>query len=201
MCPRPTGHTFAPRTSRAQTKGRVKRVIRYMRESFWSGRRFVIIVDLNGQARAWCVKANGRVHGTTQTVPAEQATLERLQPRSERKRVEHLLGTMRKVSRDSFVSWGSSRYGVPWQWLVSQVVLKDRGSHLEIWTTLGGRCICGHPKSLIPGATMRIPGQYDGLGLNEPKQGFESLALRVSAPEVETRQLSVYEALAGGANG
>lgn len=191
----------ACRPRRAQTKGRVERVIRYVRENFWPGRRFVNIADLNEQARTWCVKANRRVHGTTQAVPAEQLAQEGLQPLPERKRVEHLLGTMRKVSRVSFVSWGGSRYGVPWQWAGSQVVVKDRGSHLEIWTAMGDQCICRHPKSLLPGATVRIPGQYDGLGLDRPAHALEPLALRVPAPEVETRPLSAYEALAGGANG
>ena len=191
----------ACRPRRAQTKGRVERVIRYIRENFWPGRRFVNIADLNEQARAWCAKANRRVHGTTQEVPAEQLALERLQPLPERKRVEHLLGTVRKVSRDGFVSWGGSRYGVPWQWAGSQVVVKDRGSHLEIWTAMGDQCICRHPKSLLAGATIRLPGQYDGLKLDGSTRTSEPLALRVPAPEVEMRPLSAYEAVAGGANG
>lgn len=188
----------ACRPRRAQTKGRVERVIRYVRQNFWPGRRFVSLADLNEQVRAWCAKVNRRVHGTTHAVPAEQLARERLQPPPERQRVEHLLGTVRKVSRDGFVSWAGCRYGVPWPWAGSQVVVKDRGHHVEIWTVTGERCLCRHPRSLVPGAVVRIPNQYDGLPLNGPTRALEPVARLVPAPEVEVRPLSAYEALAGG---
>ncbi|HEY8345988.1 MAG TPA: hypothetical protein VIL07_01780, partial [Symbiobacteriaceae bacterium] len=75
----------------------------------------------------------------------------------DRWRVEHLLGEVRKVSRDAFVSWDGSRYGVPWQWAGSQVVVKDRGGYVEIWTAHGDRCIYRHPKSLVKGADRAHP--------------------------------------------
>jgi len=34
-------------------KGRVERAIRYVRESFWAGRRFTTLEDCNRQALAW----------------------------------------------------------------------------------------------------------------------------------------------------
>lgn len=69
---------------RAQTKGKVERPIRYLRESFLYGRTFLSDADLNAQALHWLeTVANARVHGTTKTVPAERFTTEeqpRLQP-------------------------------------------------------------------------------------------------------------------------
>ena len=185
----------ACRPRRAQTKGRVERFIRFLRENFWPGRRFTDLADLNAQVQSWCGKVNRRIHGTTQAIPAQQLAQERLQPLPDRKRVEHLLGEVRKVSRDGFVSWEGSRCGVPWQWAGSQVVVKDRGGYVEIWTACADRCIYRHPKSLIKGAAIHVPGQYDGIPLNNATRPWEPIAFRVVAPDVQVRPLSAYEAL------
>ncbi len=69
------------RPYRAQTKGKVERPIRYLRESFLYGRTFLGDADLNAQAVHWLeTVANARVHGTTKEVPAVRfATEERAQ--------------------------------------------------------------------------------------------------------------------------
>ncbi|MBT9260402.1 MAG: IS21 family transposase [Clostridiales bacterium] len=188
----------ACRPGRAQTKGKVERLIRYVRENFWPGRRFTDLADLNEQARAWCDKANRRVHGTTSQIPVEQLAKEALQPVPERERLEHLVGETRKVSRDGFVSFGGCRYGVPWSWAGAQVVVKERGPYVEIWSAAGDHLIHRHPRSLIPGSIIRIPEQYTGLPLTGPVHSLEPVARRISAPEVEVRPLAVYEAMAGG---
>jgi transposase len=65
------------RPYRAQTKGKVERPIRYLRESFLYGRTFVSDADLNAQVEHWLATvANQRVHGTTQAVPATRFAAE-----------------------------------------------------------------------------------------------------------------------------
>ena len=67
---------FAPRSCRpyrAQTKGKVERPIRYVRESFFYGREFVSDADLNEQADRWAEgTANVRLHGTTGERPLDR---------------------------------------------------------------------------------------------------------------------------------
>ena len=67
---------FAPRSCRpyrAQTKGKVERPIRYVRESFFYGRSFANDADLNEQAARWLEStANVRRHGTTGERPADR---------------------------------------------------------------------------------------------------------------------------------
>jgi len=51
-------YRFEPRpvaVARGNEKGRVERAIRYIRDSFFAGRRFTDLDDLNAQARAWCL--------------------------------------------------------------------------------------------------------------------------------------------------
>jgi transposase len=61
------------RPYRAQTKGKVERPIRYLRDSFLYGRTFLSDADLNAQVLEWLATvANARQHATTQWRPAEQ---------------------------------------------------------------------------------------------------------------------------------
>lgn len=65
----------ACRPYRAQTKGKVERPIRYLRESFLYGREFIGDDDLDEQRGRWLEgTANARVHGTTHEVPRERFT-------------------------------------------------------------------------------------------------------------------------------
>jgi transposase len=61
----------ACRPYRAQTKGKVERPVRYLRESFLYGRTFLGDADLAAQCTDWLATvANVRVHGTTHEPPA-----------------------------------------------------------------------------------------------------------------------------------
>jgi transposase len=78
----------ACRPYRAQTKGKVERPVRYVRQSFLYGRSFAGDADLNAQALAWLARvANVRHHATTKEVPQarferdERALLRPLAPR------------------------------------------------------------------------------------------------------------------------
>jgi transposase len=77
----------ACRPYRAQTKGKVERPIRYVRQSFLYAREFTGDGDLNAQARLWLdTVANVRIHATTTEQPAvrfgrdERAVLTPLAP-------------------------------------------------------------------------------------------------------------------------
>jgi hypothetical protein len=72
---------------RAQTKGKVERFIRYLRESFWVPlfsrlAQEGLIVDretANLALKRWLREvANARIHGTTDPIPAERLVSERL---------------------------------------------------------------------------------------------------------------------------
>ena len=67
---------FRPRACRpyrAQTKGKVERPIRYIRNNFFYGREFLNDEDLNEQARLWLEgTANRRWHGTTRERPVDR---------------------------------------------------------------------------------------------------------------------------------
>ena len=67
---------------------------------------------------------------------------------------------------------------------------------VEIWS--GQERLAIHPRAHRRRQRLTLPGQWDGLvnGDSGPKR--EALAVQVSAQQVESRSLDVYELLAGG---
>ena len=68
--------SFTPRACRpyrAQTKGKVERPVRYLRDNFVYGRTFANDADLDQQRRRWLDEvANVRVHATTRERPRDR---------------------------------------------------------------------------------------------------------------------------------
>lgn len=194
---------FTPRSCRpyrAQTKGRVERVIGYLKQHFWPGARFTDRTDLNRQVQAWVAEvAHQRVHGTTGRRPAELLAEERphLTPLRTTAAFAPLLQEERRVSRDGYVSYGSSRYGVPWRYSGRYVAVHASETEVEIRD--GDRVIARHPRALLPGMTLPLPGQYQGAPLGGASRPCPPLAVQIAGPDVEVRSLRVYEALLAGA--
>lgn len=109
---------FAPRACkpyRAQTKGKVERPFRYIRQDFFLGRRFRNLGDLNAQLRHWLdTIANVRLHGTTQRIVAEHYAEEKpsLQPLPATL-FNGVIRLERRVSHEGLVSVGGNYYSVP----------------------------------------------------------------------------------------
>ncbi len=89
---------FTPRACRpyrAQTKGKVERPVRYLRENLVYGRAFLNDADLAQQCADWLARvANARRHATTQERPSERFARDeraRLQPLPARRYVSLVL--------------------------------------------------------------------------------------------------------------
>ena len=106
----------ACKPARPQTKGKVERMVRYVKENFFVRyRAFDSFEDLNQRLHAWLTtEADARVHGTTKQVVSEsfrteQAFLHPLrQPRFETAYIE-----TRRVSWDAYIDVKGNRYSVP----------------------------------------------------------------------------------------
>lgn len=183
---------------RAQTKGRVEAGVKYVRNNFWPGVRFVDEADLNRQAQAWVDGiANVRLHGTTHERPVDRLAVERsclgVLPGPER--VRPFLREERRVARDGYVQWDRGYYGVPWTWAGKMVEVQTGADTVEIWS--GDERIAVHPRAVKPGQRFTLPGQWAGLVAGDQRPSREALAAQVPSVEVKRRPLAVYEALAG----
>jgi len=104
------------RPYRPRTKGKVERMVDYVKDNFLNGRDFKGLNDLNTQSITWLDNtANVRLHGTTGQRPYDLWLTERTQL-LDWKQVRPYFSAAkldRKVGTDSFVSFEKSRYSVP----------------------------------------------------------------------------------------
>lgn len=182
------------RVRRPQTKGKVERLIDYVKDNFLPGRQFTDLEDLNLQALEWCNHVNSKVHGTTGQIPLEALKYESLQVLPDKVIRDKYRWETRKVTRDGFVSFDGARYGVPWQYSGKELRVRICGDFFEAYD--GEVIIAHHKVEHISGRIVWLKGQYQGLA---EKNGIAvpfSYA-RKTETSVEIRPLSIYDEIAG----
>jgi len=186
------------RPRRAQTKGRVERAIKYIRDNFWSTARFTDLDDLNRKALEWVASvADVRLHGTTRERPADRLAQERplLGPLPATESLATFLREDRQVGRDGYVQWEQSWYGWSCEWAGRNVQVQPHPDLIELWA--GNQRLIVHPRATRPGQRFRAPGQWAGLSLDDRPPVKEPLAVQIPSVQVQTRSLKVYEELQG----
>ena len=191
---------FRPRACqpyRAQTKGKVERVIQYIRGNFWNGLQYTDLTDFNQQAWQWLTTvANVRTHGTTGAVPLERWPHEQLAPLHARPPYDTSVITYRQSSRDCFVSYAGNFYSVPATYVHQQLCLRVTETGDLFITHPDGHQIAHHRVSMGRHARIVDATHYHGLAPNcapPGKVGARQVAPTVlDAPQVAIRPLSVY---------
>ena len=119
------------RPYRGQTKGKVERTVRYVRENFFMGLNFENVTELNQLAINWCEKVNHKIHSTTQERPYERLNKEHLNPLIR----EYLLPTknLRKVEKDCLISFKGNQYSVPPEYILKEVTVHQEKNLLKIY--------------------------------------------------------------------
>ena len=98
------------------TKGKVERLIRFVKDNFLVDRVFGTISDLNRQAIDWCDRHNGAYHRATDCVPQQrhgQICSRNLSLLPETDEVRMYLCPLRRISFDGFINYEGRRFGVP----------------------------------------------------------------------------------------
>ena len=113
------------------TKGKVERLVRFVKENFLAGRVFTNLTELNYQALQWCNQQNSCYHRAIDCVPNEvhqrscwevASVLENSQP------VMFYLCPERLITFDGFVSYEGRRFGVPY-WYTKKVCRIQRSEY------------------------------------------------------------------------
>lgn len=183
------------RVRRPQTKGKVERLVRYVKENFFPGRSFTDLEDLNRQAQVWCRDADSKPHGTTGKIPLQELVTEELLPLPSQDVQNRYRWETRKVTREGLVSFDGIRYGVPWQYSGKEVQVRLSSGQVEIY--YGEVLLAKHPVQYHAGKIVWLSGQYQGLA---ERKGIAAPypAARQQEVQVETRPLSFYDRLLGG---
>lgn len=110
------------------TKGKVERLVRFVKENFLQGRSFWNLTDLNRAALEWCQKQNTVYRPSSGWVPEEihkSNCLSNLKSVKETFELRRYLCPERKISYDGFVTYENHRFGVP-VWYSGQTARVER---------------------------------------------------------------------------
>ena len=128
------------------TKGKVERLIRFVKGNFLAGRSFTNIIDLNDQALEWCAAQGARYRRAVDCVPSEEhasACLAGCRPADESV-LEDYLCPVRKISFDGFVNYEGRRFGVPYWYGERACRVNREGRVLHIYSLGLDRELAAH---------------------------------------------------------
>lgn len=188
---------FVPKVCKArrpQTKGKVERLVHYVKDNFLPGRTFTDLNDLNLQVVNWCRKADSKVHGTTGLIPIKELKKEPLLPLPDQDTRDRYRFETRKVSKDGFISYDGVKYGVPWQYAGKELRVRLCNGKFQAFN--GPVSIVEHKASCISGRISWLPGQYQGLVQRNGIPISPSCGKQIPK-DVEIRPLHIYDQLVG----
>ena len=179
---------------RPRTKGKVERMMEYIKDNFLNGRTFIDLEDLNTQSRKWLDEtANVRIHATTGRPPAELFAKESLIPYSSVAAYRISERTLRKVDSEGFVNYDRSRYSVPPEHVGKTVIVQQEDRVITV------RCqdlvLVEHDLASRPGSCVVKPEHIRQLcELSLQRKEVPTAHWTVTfQQEVQTPSLETYE--------
>ena len=150
------------------SKGKVERGFQYIEDHFISGNQFEDFIDLYSKLKDFQNTWNNKIHSTTKATPMELFEKEKpgLSPLPESRYVG-VTEEIRKVSYDCLLSYGGSRYSVPWMFAGKQVWIRvSKGYLLNIYSQ-NNKLIAVHDLSKVKGGVIINPEHYRNKRLND----------------------------------
>ena len=129
------------------TKGKVERLIRFVKENFAAGRSFDNVTHLNAAALEWCAKQGSRYRRAVDCVPLEEHAAgcsSRATPLEMTPELSMYLCPRRKISFDGFVSYEGRRFGVPYWYSGKACRVSRDGGRLHIYSDDMGQELAVH---------------------------------------------------------
>jgi len=169
------------------TKGKVERLVRFVKENFLVGRVFWSITDLNRAALAWCNEQNDCYHRATANIPQEchfSKCVETIRPLEMSPVFLVYLCPERRISFDGFVNYEGRRFGVPYHYTGStaRIMRKDDmiyiysadmkqllTTHDVTWSKRDQFCTEQYVELNQPEEFPTMPVKSEIVGLPEPK--------------------------------
>lgn len=143
-----------------ESKGKVENVVKYVKRNFLAGRTYHNPEALNAEVLQWLEKTgNGKVHGTTRLIPAEEFETERkylLPYYGEPVRPEDGMKEYH-VRKDNTVQYRTNYYSVPagtYRNRDTVVWLQENEGHVELYDKETGKLICRHGTCLEKGRNI-----------------------------------------------
>lgn len=133
-------------------KGKIERLLGYVRQNFWPLRSFADLADVNRQAREWRDQvANQRPHRETRQRPDERHRPDALRPLPELD-PDYRDTAQPLAHRDLRVCFDGNRYCVPARWVGARLTLKADSSSVSLYHR--DRLIVAYPRCWRRGQTL-----------------------------------------------
>ncbi len=149
------------------SKGKVEKPFQYLEDHFIAGGVFDDFEDFITKLKAFQQRVNQRVHSTIKTTPQELLIKDR-QAFSVLPTVRYI-GTkeeVRHVTFDCLLSFGGSRYSVPWMFAGRQVWIRiGKGYYLEIYSQ-ANKLIARHRLAPVKGSVVIVKEHYRAYNRN-----------------------------------
>ena len=129
------------------TKGKVERLIRYVKENFLAGRSFWNVTHMNREAMDWCTRENAAYHKSVYGIPQDThftACAKKLRGLEETSDIRRYLCPLRKISFDGFVNYEDRRFGVPGSYTEPTASVMREDDRIYIYSTDLSRLLTTH---------------------------------------------------------
>ncbi|QFS89944.1 Integrase core domain protein [Mycobacterium sp. THAF192] len=125
------------RANKPKDKPRVERPMPYIRDSFWAGRQFESLTQMQGEGLRWSRQVYGThkhrgLDGATPASVFDALEREALMPLP-RRPFEPVVYTVGTVAPDCHVKSGKAFYSVPWRLLGQKVTVRAAGDVVQIF--------------------------------------------------------------------
>ena len=120
------------------TKGKVERLVRFVKRNFLVGGVFWNVTDLNHSALEWCNEQNLCFHKAVAGVPAqlhEELCVQRLHTLKQDRSLLFYLCPERRISFDGFVNCEGRRFGVPFHYKGTTVRVMRQDDQIYIYSS------------------------------------------------------------------
>ena len=119
------------------TKGKVERLVRFVKTNFLAGRVFMNFNDLNREALQWCNEQNATYRKFLDNIPLSVHNSKcscKLQKVDLTDNLKFYLAPLRKISFDGFINYENRRFGVPYKYTRQLVRVMRRKDVLYIYS-------------------------------------------------------------------
>ena len=195
---------FLPRATRVcypEGKGKVERSIQYVWSSFYTGRKFDSLAQMNNEARDWLENVcNIRLHGTTGARPIDRLAEERTHLQTVRQEEYDICDiVLRKVCKDCYFSYKQNYYSVPHTHVGKTVQVKVYADELKVYD--GTTLIATHRLCLLRNQFIKDPSHFKGIirrrrgSIESYRQRFSrysDIGIRFINSAIEERQPNPY---------
>ena len=165
------------------TKGKVERLVRYVKDNFILGRTFSNVTELNIQALSWCRRQNNRYHRAIDCVPDEKhqgSCWKVAKPLEITAPLELYLCPLRRISFDGFVNYEGRRFGVPYWYHKKTCRIQRKGFEIYIYDEDMSRILTSHDVTW----SRKDSFCRDQYALEQPEE-FPSVPVRAKIFQIE----------------